>query len=426
MNNHRSVISTLLPCRQAWRPGRGPAFPAPDRGSAPGPGAGTSRPIRVLLIAEACGGGAGRHVLDLSEGLIGRGCDVHLIHSPHRADPIFRERLSRAGALRHASCLMRRNIHPSDVTALRSIRRYARDFGPFDIIHGHSAKGGALARLAALGSGTPVLYTPHGFILMDQGLPWPRRRFYHAVEWALSQVTDRVIVVSPEEQRAVIRWGLGRSRVILIPNGIAPIAFPPRAVVRRKLGVSEDSVVTGFIGRLVDQKAPDVLLKAFAMAARRVPQSRLVIVGSGPLDGSLRSLAEGQGIGERVLWLGERDGKAVLPAFDLFAIASRKEGLPYVVLEALAAGLPILATASAGVELLVRHGGNGLIVPPDRPELLAAALGDLLSDPRRLARFGRASRETALQFTREEMVDQTIAAYQCCLQENLKEVDQWC
>jgi RraA family protein len=89
-----------------------------------------------------------------------------------------------------------------------------------------------------------------------------------------------------------------------------------------------------------------------------------------------------------------------------------------VVLEALAAGLPILATASAGVELLVRHDNNGWIVPPDRPELFADALGDLLSDPRRRARFGRASRDRASQFTTDAMVDQTIAAYQCCLQES--------
>jgi RraA family protein len=377
-----------------------------------------SRPIRVLLIAEACGGGAGRHVLDLSEGLVDRGCEVHLIHSPHRADAFFRERLSRAGALRHACCPLRRNIHSSDLTALRSIRRYARDFGPFDIIHGHSAKGGALARLAAIGSGTPVLYTPHGFILMDPSLPWRERLLYHAVEWALSKLTDRIIAVSPEERRFAIRRGLGRSRVVLIPNGIDPIAFPPRAVVRRSLGLSEDSVVTGFIGRLVDQKAPDVLLRAFAMAARRVARSRLVIVGSGPLDRSLRHLADGLGIGESILWLGECDGKAVLPAFDLFAIASRKEGLPYVVLEALAAGLPILATASAGVELLVRHGGNGWIVSPDRPDVFGDALGDLLGDLRRLARYGRASRDMASRFTTEEMVDRTIAAYECCLQES--------
>ena len=301
---------------------------------------------------------------------------------------------------------------------MRSIRRYARDFGPFDIIHGHSAKGGALARLAALGSGTPVLYTLHGFILMDPGLRWRKRLFYHAVEWALSKMTDRIIAVSPEEQRFVIRRGLGRSRVVLIPNGIAPLALPDRAEVRRELGLSEDSIVAGFIGRLVNQKAPDVLLRAFAMAARRVPPSRLVIVGSGPLDESLRSLADTLGIGERILWLGERDGTSVLPAFDLFAIASRKEGLPYVVLEALAAGLPIMATASAGVELLVRHGGNGWIVPPDRPDVFGEALGDLLADPRRLAQFGRASRATASRFTTKEMVAQTIAAYECCLEKS--------
>ena len=79
------------------------------------------------------------------------------------------------------------------------------------------------------------------------------------------------------------------------------------------------------------------------MATRGAPRSRLVVVGSGPLEASLRSLAAGLGIEDRTLWLGERDGASVLPAFDLFAIASRKEGLPYVLLEALAAGLPVVA-----------------------------------------------------------------------------------
>lgn len=111
----------------------------------------------------------------------------------------------------------------------------------------------------------------------------------------------------------------------------------------------------------------------------------------------------------------ESEGTAVLPAFDLFAIASHKEGLPYVLLEALAAGLPIVATASAGVELVVRHGENGVIVPTNRPESFADALNLLLADPCLFAEFGRASRERASLFTTGGMVDRTIAAYQSCL-----------
>jgi RraA family protein len=417
MTAHYSLISTLLPGRRALRSDHDPDFPrpGPGRDAATGRGTATDRPIRVLMITEASGGGAGRHVLDLSEGLLARGCDVHLIYSPGQADRFFREHLERIDALKQAPCPLRKKIHPGDLPALRRIRRYIRDFGPFDIIHGHSAKGGALARLAALATATPAFYTPHGLVLMDPGVPLRKRLFYQAIEWTLGGVTRRIITVSPEEQRLAVRKGIGRSRVSLIPNGIAPIAFPPRAVVRRGLGLSEDSVAIGFIGRLVDQKAPEVLVKAFAMVAHGEPLARLIVVGSGPLELPLRNLADRLGIGGRILWLGERDGTAVLPGLDLFAIASRKEGLPYVLLEAMAAGLPIVATATAGVELLVDHGRNGFIVPPNCPESFAAALGDLTSDPHLRAQFGRASLGRAAEFTTEAMVDRTIATYRHCL-----------
>ena len=116
---------------------------------------------------------------------------------------------------------------------------------------------------------------------------------------------------------------------------------------------------------------PDVLIEAFATTANMLPQCRLVVVGSGPLERSLRVMADLLGIANKVLWLGEGDGKCLLPAFDLLALPSRYEGLPYVTLEALSAGLPVVATATAGVELPIRHRRNGLIVPPDRPVLFA-------------------------------------------------------
>jgi len=367
------------------------------------------------MITESCGGGAGRHVLDLSEGLFERGCDVHLIHSPGRVDSFFRERSGRLRAIRQASYPMHWGIHPGDFSAVRWVRRYIREHGPFNIIHGHGAKGGALARLASWGLGTPVLHTPHGFTAMDPGLAWRQRKLYHALEWALSKLSDRIIAVSPEEQRFCVRSGLGRSRVVLIPNGIASIAFPSRTLAREGLDLAADCVVAGFVGRLVDQKAPDVLIKALAGVARTAPRCRLIIVGTGPLEGELRTLADRLGVADRILWLGERDGKMILPAFDLLAMPSRKEGLPYVVLEALAAGLPVLATASAGVEILVRHGHNGLIVPPDRPDLFAAALAELLSDPLKLEQFGRRSREISTEFTVQRMVDSTHDAYLSCI-----------
>jgi RraA family protein len=371
-------------------------------------------PLRVLLINEAAGGGSGRHVLDLAEGLLERGHDVHLIYAPGRLDRFFRERLERDRARNlHCRCLaIRRGLHPADLAAIGSIRRYIRNHGRFDVIHGHSAKGGALARLAALGAGTPVFYTLHGYVAMDPGLPWPKRLFYQSLEWVLSRATDRIIAVSPEERRFCLRHGLGQARVALIPNGVTPQALLPRRAARRALGLADDWLIAGFVGRLVSQKAPEVLIQALA----EVDRLRLVMVGSGPLEEDLRRLAAVLGVADRIVWLGERGSRDVLPAFDLFVLPSRKEGLPYVVLEAMSAGLPVVATSAAGVEVLVRHGRNGLVVPPGRPDQLAAGLVELISDLPRLRELGRNARRRAAQFSVAEMVDRTIAEYRSCLE----------
>jgi len=394
------VFLTLMR-RTATPPETRPEPAVPPRRRAP----------RVLMVVESSAGGTGRHVLDLSAGLAGRGCDVHLIYSTGRADRLFLDRLAGLGTVRATAMTMRTSIHPGDLAVTLAVRRYLRRHGPFDAVHGHSSKGGAVARLAALGTGVPAFYTLHGFIIMDPGLARLKRLAYLAIEFALSRMTARVIAVSPEEGRAASRLGLGRSRVIVVPNGIGPVALTPRAEARAALGVAEGDPVIGFVGRLVAQKAPDVLLRAFAIAARAAPGATLAVVGSGPLGPRLRGLADELGVGERVLWLGERDARGVLAAFDVFALSSRKEGLPYVVLEAMSAGLPIVATATAGVEILVEPGVNGTVVAADDAAAFAAALVELATSPARRARFGLASRERAARFSIDAMVDRTLSAY---------------
>ena len=366
------------------------------------------------MVVESASGGTGRHVMDLSQGLLARGCDVHVLYSTGRTDRPFLDRLKQLGpaGLRHAAVPMRTTIHPSDLSAVWAARRYLKSAGPFDVIHGHSSKGGAVARLAALGTGVPAFYTLHGLIMMDPGLARWKRVFYLAVELALSLRTAKIIAVSPEEARAAVARGLGRSRVTLIPNGVGPAELTPRAQARRELGVNEGDIVVGFVGRLVSQMAVDVLVRAFVRATATVPNMRLAVVGDGPLAGELRDLAAQVGAADKVLWLGERDASGVLAAFDLFALASRKEGLPYVVLEAMAAGLPVVAASSAGVEILVEPGVSGEVVPPDDAGAFAAALVQLAAEPGRLGRFGRASRQRAARFTVDAMVDRTLAAYE--------------
>lgn len=366
---------------------------------------------RVLMIIESSAGGTGRHVLDLAEGLLARGCEVHLVWSSRRVDSLFQRRLESLAGARHISFPIRTAPHPSDLAIAWKLRRYMRQRGPFDVVHGHSSKGGALARLVGLGTGARVIYTLHGLIMMDPGLGWLKKRIYTAIELLLSLWTRRVIAVSPEEARAAVRLGLGRSRVELIPNGVGPADLTPRAVARSEMGVDDDAVVIGFIGRLVEQKDPQVLLKGFAAAARVEPSARLALVGAGPLEQSMRQCAAELGIDRQIIWLGERDARQVMSGFDAFAIASRKEGLPYVVLESMAAGLGIVATASSGVEILVEDGANGFVVPTGDAKAFGDALVRLVGDPSRLAGFGEASRRRAGQFTIDAMVERTLSVY---------------
>lgn len=370
------------------------------------------RPLRVLMIVESSGAGTGRHVLDLSKSLIERECTVHLIYSNGRVDRMFLDRLAGLTGLHHIAVPMRTSPHPTDMRALRAIRRYVRQAGPFDVIHGHSSKGGAMARLAAVGTGIPAFYTPHGLFTMDPDLGLLKWLFYLSIERGLSLGTARIIAVSPEEYRAAVHSGFGRHRVIMVPNGVqGGVGLAPRHQARQVLGVDARAVVVGFVGRLVDYKAPHILIRAFAAVAREMPDSRLAMVGGGPLEESLRNLAAQLNLGDQIIWLGERDARGVFAGFDLFALSSRKEGMPYVVLEAMAAGLPVVATTSSGVELLVTPGVNGAVVPTDDTAAFAGALMELLPNPQRLADYGRASLERASQFTVDLMADRTLQAY---------------
>jgi glycosyltransferase involved in cell wall biosynthesis len=371
-------------------------------------------PMRVMLIVESSGAGTGRHVLDLAEGLSQRRCQVHVLYSTLRLDRLFADRLAALKSVHSAVIDMKTAPHPSDVGVVRFVRRYLKEFGPFNIIHGHSSKGGAIARLAALCTNIPAFYTLHGLIMMDPTLPRWKWALYLAIERLLELRTARIIAVSPEEQRAAIGLGFGKSRVVIIPNGISDWKLASRADARAEMGVRPDELVIGFVGRLVEQKAPEVLIEAFGRTLTRVPNVRLALVGDGPLGKPLRELAKRLNVQDKVLWLGERDSRGVLAGFDLFALPSRKEGLPYVVLEAMYAGLPLVVTSSAGCEILVRPHKNGLIIPTDDAEAMSDALSRLLSDPSRLGNCAEMSRNYVQGFSVDTMVESTLKEYENC------------
>ncbi len=363
------------------------------------------------MVVEAALAGVGRHVLDLCGGLSGRGHDVRLLYCPLRADDAFGERLSGLVGVPAAQVNMHREPSTSDIPAVRSLRRRLFSEGPFDVLHAHSTKAGLLARLAGVGGPAAVVYTPNAVRSMDPRPIRPVRVLYAATERMLAELTDIIIAVSPAERGHLRALGVPDSKLRLVPNAIEPAESLDRRNVRAELGLPDDIPVVGFVGRLAPQKAPDVLIEAFAELADRNADSVLAVVGYGDMEASLKRRTKELGIGTRVRWLGQRPGRRSMSAFDVFCLPSRYEGLPYTLLEAQSAGLPLVTTPAAAGGMLVEHGRNGLLVPPDRPDALASALEELLRDSDMRRQMGESSAARAAAFMLPGMVDSTERAY---------------
>ncbi len=367
--------------------------------------------LRVLLAMEAAGGGVGRHVLDLAEGLLRRDHDVCLIYSTDRAEEWCSKAIQAMPALVIRRLPMRRAVGADDLRLTLQLRRQIDAMGPFDILHGHSSKAGALLRLAAIGKATPCVYTPHAFITLNPDLGFAARFAYRTAEWLLSYLANAVICVSQQELQHARSLGISNDRLTMVHNGIPQLAAADRDAMRSELQLAADEVCVGFVGRLSPQKSVHRLIHAFAAALREGVHLRLVIVGDGPDRGELEELVGDLGITRQVNFTGPRDGVAAMAAFDIFTLPSRYEAFPYVLLEAAARCLPIVMTETGGAHSVVRHEKNGFVVPQDQNEIFAARLRQLAGDRILARRMSECSRSVACEFTVDNMVERTLRVY---------------
>ncbi len=374
--------------------------------------------MKCIQLIEASSSGVGRHVMDLTSGLLERGHEVHLVYSEVRSDRVFCDdlrALSEYPSFRARRILMRHGLHPQDLLAARSLRHYVQSHGPFDLIHCHSTKAGLVGRIGLAGYGAARIYSPHMFFGMGQGGSAAARRAAAVLELGLSKLCDRIIAVSREEYEHAIGLGIDPAKLRLIPNGVEmeSKAARPRAELRHAWGLRPGEQCIGFVGRMVPQKSPETMLRAFAELLDRGTEApaRLVMIGDGPLAGSCRRLAAQFGTEERVVWLGEQDAKTLMHGFDMLALTSDSEGHPLVILEAMARGLPVVATRVGGVADTVRAGITGFVVGVRDVASIAGALRALVNDPALRENMGRASRLVAQEFSVDRMVERTLDLY---------------
>jgi glycosyltransferase involved in cell wall biosynthesis len=287
---------------------------------------------------------------------------------------------------------LRPEIMPTeDWRALRQLEGLLGQ-GRFDVVHTHSSKSGALGRLAAHRVGVPmIVHTFHGFPF-HEFQSRSRRAGYVAIERYLGRYTHAFLAVGTSVAAEAIRRGIAspdRVRTIGVAVDTASPAptIRDRAEARRLLGVPPGTSVVGTVGRLDYQKAPEDLVRAVAATGRTDVFG--VWIGDGPLRVEVAGLVARLGLTSRFRLLGERsDVPALLPGLDVFAMASRYEGLPCSIVEAMTAGLPVVATAVNSVPDVVVPGETGLLVPPGRPDLLGGAIRHLIEHPWVAARLG--------------------------------------
>ncbi|MEZ6098595.1 MAG: glycosyltransferase family 4 protein [Pirellulaceae bacterium] len=376
----------------------------------------SKQPLRVLQVVESALTGVGRHLFDLTEGLVEMGHSVHLIYSPDRMDRAFERRLEaltrRSNSFAAHPLSMRRGPSARDPLIAATVARYVRNHGPFQLVHGHSSKGGAIARLAGQLCRLPSVYTPHAIRTMNPFISPLERRILTTAERTLARMSGAVIAVSYEEGEHLVetlRFPAHRVRVVV--NGIERFAHPDRDDARRTLQIPRDIPVAGFVGRLSDQKGLDVLLKAWQRVLTPLPQARLAIVGHGELEQTLRRLALELGVDHAVDWLGEQVGVEVMPAFDVLAFPSRYEGLSYVLLEALVIGLPVVASDKSSAGTAIDDGSSGYIHRVNDDAALSEHLTRLLSDPDLCAEFGWSAQNKVESFGVSQMIEQTLDVY---------------
>ncbi|MEI6235036.1 MAG: glycosyltransferase family 4 protein [Planctomycetota bacterium] len=370
---------------------------------------------RLCFVVEATEGGVRKHVRDLLRVFLRpeEGFEIFGIFGD-RGEVGFREELT-ALAAGHSNFSyefvpgFQRAIRPwTDLNALSQVKRLMAAFKP-DIVHSHSAKAGFIGRTAARTLGVrTILHTPHVFPF--QWTSGVRGRLFLALERHAAGGAGTIICVSESQRDDALQRGLcDASKLIVIRNAIEAQAMIPdaRTLARTKLDLPQDARVVGMVARLAPQKGVGVFARAAAEALRARPDAIFALVGGGPLEDELRERLSALNVPpEHFRILGHRsDAEALYPAFDMLVLSSLYEGLPYVLLEAMARGVPVVATDVLGSRDVVADGVTGLLARVNDPADIAAKIVSLLDDPEKLKRFGEASkRRVADAFSFDEFV----------------------
>lgn len=366
------------------------------------------QPLRILQVMRAPVGGLFRHVADLTRGLRERGHSIGLVVDSLSGDAQTTQRLE---ALREFADLgihampMPRMLGHGDLTTPFAVRRLARQVSA-DVLHGHGAKGGFYARLAHIGRQRPAaFYTPHGGVLHFSARSRSGQLF-HWLERRLLSETGAIIFESSFARDTYSRLITPPTcRTEIIYNGLTRAEFEP-------VIIAEDAADFVFVGELRELKGIFPLVEALTGLKRGDGRpATLVMAGDGPQRAELEARIAELSLGERVQLVGSQPARSVFARGRNAVIPSLAESLPYVVLEATAAQLPVVTTSVGGIPEIFA-GTTASLVPPGDAKALAAAMQTVLDYPEAArAEMTKRLERVATEFSLDTMIDRIEALY---------------
>jgi glycosyltransferase involved in cell wall biosynthesis len=375
--------------------------------------------IRIaLVIARLNVGGPATHVIELAAGLPRDQFEVRLIAGREGPGEAGMHYLAdQMGVKPEILPQLSPRLGPADALAFLRLRAIFRDWKP-DVVHTHTAKAGGVGRTAARSAGVPaVVHTFHGHVLRGYFSP-PVEFFFRSLERMLARITDRIVTLSPALKADLVGMGIapaGKIDVVPLGMNLDPLrkCSSRRTELRSELGIQTGDPLIGIVGRMVPIKNHRLFLTAARSMVDSGNPAHFALIGDGELRDSLQALADELGISRRVHFVGwKQDMVPVYAALDVLALTSDNEGTPVTVIEAMAAGVPVVATAVGGVPDVIRDGETGWLVPPgDVPALSRAWLEALRRDAKVENVIVSARREVLERFGQERMISTMADLY---------------
>lgn len=377
-------------------------------------------PVKVLhIITRLIVGGAQENTIYTAALLDQRRFAVEVLSGPQTGSEgsLIEETRERGIPLTILPNLVRQVSPINDLLALWKLTRLMRQ-RRFQIVHTHSSKAGILGRLAARLAGVPVIvHTVHGWSFHDYMSPFVRSTYITLERW-MATFSDALIVVTNKDIEKGLRHNIGRANQYRLIRSAVPLdEFDPsageRSAAHKEFGIPDDAIVVGTIGRFSEQKNPFDWARVAARVSRVQPGVWFLLVGDGPLRSDLEELLRKEGIADKTVLAGlRRDVPRMISGIDIFLLTSLWEGLPRVIPQAMAMGIPVIANQVDGIAEAIQDEVTGYLCPPGDLDRMAERCVRLINQPDLRREMGLIGRSYATQeFDLQRMIEQIEALY---------------